>query len=109
MNTSISSYKKDLIDVQSNIKELEKVSIFIYKNGEIDTDDFLIDIPETWNDIFNLILHRKIVEDLSVKEIKQLAKLLLLTNILIKSNLDYELTFESESAQEAFYVLEKDL
>ncbi len=108
LKASLASSKEELIEVKTNINELEKVSIFIYENGEIDTDDFLIDFPETWNDIFDFILHNKVVEDLSIKQIKQLAKLLILTNILIQSHLEYELIFESEPVQKAFFLLEKD-
>lgn len=107
VNFSISNGRKDLLDIQKQIKDLEKISLFIYENGEIDTDNFLIDIPETWNDVFENILRNEVVENLSIKQIKQIAKLIVLTSILHANSLEYELTFESENSQKAFYELDK--
>lgn len=45
--------------------------------------------------------------NLSIKQIKQLAKLIVLTGILNANTLEYELTFESENSQKAFYELDK--
>lgn len=107
VNFSISNGRKDLLDIQEKIKELEKIYIFVYQNGETDTGNLDIDLPETWNEIFDDILRNDIVEDLSVKQIKQLAKLIVLTDILNQNSLIFELTFESENAQKAFYELIK--
>lgn len=107
INSSISNGRKDLLDIQGKIKELEKIYVFVYENGETDTGNFHIDIPETWNKVFDDILRNDIVEDLSVKQIKQLAKLIVLTDILNQNSLIFELTFESENAQKAFYELIK--
>lgn len=107
LNSSISNERKDLLDIQKQIKDLEKISLFIYENGEIDTDNFVIDIPDNWNEVFENILRNEVVEDLSIKQIKQLAKLIVLTGILNANALEYELTFESENSQKAFYELDK--
>ena len=107
INSSISNGRKDLLDIQGKIKELEKIYVFVYENGETDTGNFCIDIPETWNKVFDDILRNDIVEDLSIKQIKQLAKLIVLTDILNQNSLIFELTFESENAQKAFYELIK--
>ena len=107
VNASISTGRKNLLSIQNQIKELEKISVFIYENGEIDTDNFVIDIPETWNDVFENILRNKVVKNLSIKQIKQLAKLIVLTSILNAKSLEYELIFESEDSQKAFYDLDK--
>ncbi len=107
VNASISTGRKNLLSIQNHIKELEKISVFIYENGEIDTDNFVIDIPETWNDVFENILRNKVVKNLYIKQIKQLAKLIVLTSILNAKSLEYELIFESEDSQKAFYDLDK--
>lgn len=107
VNSFLSTGRTDLLNIQNKIKELEKISVFIYENGEIDTDNFLIDIPENWNDVFENILRNEVVENLSIKQIKQLAKLIVLTGILNANTLEYELTFESENSQKAFYELDK--
>lgn len=107
VNSFLSTERTDLLNIQNKIKELEKISVFIYENGEIDTDNFLIDIPETWNDVFENILRNEVVENLSIKQIKQIAKLIVLTGILNANSLEYELTFESENSQKAFYELDK--
>ena len=107
VNSFLSTRRTDLLNIQNQIKELEKISVFIYENGEIDTDNFLIDIPETWNDVFENILRNEVVENLSIKQIKQIAKLIVLTSILHANSLEYELTFESEKSQKAFYELDK--
>lgn len=107
VNSSLFNGRKDLFDIQKKIKDLEKISVFIYENGEIDTDNFVIDIPETWHEVFDNILRNKVVEDLSIKQVKQLAKVIVLTAILNDHLLTYELTFESEDSEKAFYELDK--
>lgn len=74
-NETISSNKQTLEEVKSCIMKIEKISVFVYKNGEIEIEN--ANIPETsgWEGLFDSLIHNKIVENLSLKQVRQLAKL----------------------------------
>lgn len=101
-NETISSNKQTLEEVKSCIMKLEKISVFVYKNGEIEIEN--ANIPETsgWEDLFDSLIHNKIVENLSLKQVRQLAKLLVIVERFQAQKQNYELTFESETEQRVF-------
>lgn len=102
-NKTISTNKQTLEEVKICIKSFEKIIIFVYKNGETEIDNEA-DIPETtgWNEVFDSLIHNKTVEELSLKQVQQFAKLLVLVEKLQAKNRKYELTFESKDDQIIF-------
>lgn len=96
-NETIATNKQKLEEVKHCIKSFEKIIIFVYKNGETEIDNE-VDIPETtgWDEVFNSLIHNKTVEELSLKQVQQFAKLLVLVEKLQAKNRKYELTFESK-------------
>lgn len=93
-NKTISTNKQTLEEVKICIKSFEKIIIFVYKNGETEIDNEA-DIPETtgWDEVFDCLIHNKAVEELSLKQVQQFAKLLVLVEKLQAKNRKYELTF----------------
>lgn len=101
-NKKMSTNKQKLEEVESCIRKLEKIPVFVYKNGEIEIEN--ADIPETsgWESLFDSLIHNKIVENLSLKQVRQLAKLLVIVECFQAQEQNYELTFESETEQRIF-------
>lgn len=101
-NKTMSTNKQTLEEVESCIRKLEKIPVFVYKNGEIEIEN--ADIPETsgWESLFDSLIHNKIVENLSLKQVRQLAKLLVIVECFQAQEQNYELTFESETEQRVF-------
>ena len=55
-----------------------------------------------WDEVFDSLIHNKAVEELSLKQVQQFAKLLVLVEKLQAKNRKYELTFESKDDQIIF-------
>lgn len=99
----LSANKKILSEVREYIKVLEKVTIFVYENGEIKEEEAEVaeELPGL-DEVFDSLIHNELVENLSVKQIRQLAKLLVLTEQRQKQGQNYDLVFESEIVQKIF-------
>ena len=54
------------------------------------------------DEVFDSLIHNELVENLSVKQIRQLAKLMVLTEQRQKQGQNYDLVFESEIVQKIF-------
>ena len=103
--SEISDKKSQLEDIRLQIEEQEKIQIFFYENGEIeflgernsfDVSDGDIDI------MFNRFISNPSFENLTVKVIRQLAYLILLTQSLSMANKKYEIIFEDEAIEKIF-------
>ena len=101
---SISKEKNLLSGIREEIKAAETISIFIYENGEIETENYPLLISKDLNssEIFNSLLKNSIVESLTLRDIRQLAKVLAITTKLKAEQKLFEVTFESEQIQEVF-------
>lgn len=103
---SISAKKSLLEDIRSEIIALQKISIFAYANGEIEFEN-VGDFDTTTDssnesEVFNKLIQDKAVENLTIKNIRQLAKLILIVEKLKSKHISFELTFEDNSSQEVF-------
>ena len=90
-----------LLLIKKEIKELETVTILVLDNEEIEVENFGdIIIPETWKDIYRELLESDVVENLLLKQIKQLAKII----AFVKSEDDrsFDVIFENEHMQRSF-------
>ena len=101
INTEISSARNLLVGLQEELLSYKKVSIFVYQNGEIELepDDTIPELDET---LLQSLFQKSEVEDLSVRQIKQLTILIVLTNSLREEDKEFDITFESEELQEVF-------
>lgn len=99
----LSANKKILNEIREYIKVLEKVTIFVYENGEIKEEE--AEVAEELlglDEVFESLIYNELVENLSVKQIRQLAKLMVLTEQMQKQGQNYDLVFESEIVQKIF-------
>lgn len=89
-----------LENIRKEIIDLEKVSIFVYQDGEIEVEGIeQVVIPECWEDIYRDLSKEECVEDLTIKQIKMLSKTMAFLGSLGKK---YEVTFEVDKVQEVF-------
>lgn len=99
----LSANKKILNEIREYIIVLEKVTIFVYENGEIKEEE--AEVAEELlglDEVFESLIYNELVENLSVKQIRQLAKLMVLTEQMQKQGQNYDLVFESEIVQKIF-------
>ena len=69
------SNKEKLQGVQEQIKELTKITIFAYSDGEVEIAGD-VEVPENWTESFEGLIKNDSVEDCTVKQIKQFAKII---------------------------------
>ena len=92
--------KQILEEIRDYIKNLEKISIFVYENGEIEIENSELPELSGYEDTFDSLIHNNFVENLSLKQIRQLAKLIVLEKQLEKEGKEYELTIENKMLEE---------
>lgn len=111
ISAEISNSQKELEKVREEIKSLQKIEIFAYKNGEIEAEKegekFEIEISDSWEELFKDLATKDLLEDLTVKQIKQIAKLIVLTESLQQQNMKFEITFEMEEVRNLFHQLQQ--
>lgn len=106
LTESISNRKASLEVIRNEIILLQKISIFAYENGEIEFEnvgDFdTTTNPSNESELFNKLIQNDVVESLTIKSIRQLAKLILIVEKLNAEHFSFELTFEDSTVQEVF-------
>ena len=101
--------KRTLLDaVRSEIDSLKKISIFVYSNGEIEFEnqgsfDPTVDSSKV-NEIFGNLIQNEAAECLTIKNIKQLAKLLAIVEKLKAEGLKFVIEFDEPTMKEVFDV-----
>lgn len=99
----IANSQQQLEKIQAKIKSLQKVEIFVYINGEIELENYEMGILDSsWNDLFKDLATNDLLENLTIKQIKQIAKLIVLTKSLQQQCLKFETSFELESVRSIF-------
>ena len=106
LTESISDKKVSLEAIRNEIILLQKISIFAYANGEIEFEN-VGDFDTTTDSsseaaLFNKLIQNNVVESLTIKNIRQLAKLILIVEKLNAEHFSFELTFEDSTVQEVF-------
>lgn len=106
LTESITEKKVSLEAIRNEIVSLQKISIFAYASGEIEFEN-VGDFDTTTNpsnelELFNKLIQNDVVESLTIKSIRQLAKLILIVKKLNAEHFSFELTFEDSSVQEVF-------
>lgn len=93
----IEETKKNISNVQYEIRELQKISITVHKNGEISIDKN-VQIPASWEQIYSKLIEDSIVDNITIKQIRQLAKIIALNETLSKENAYFQFIFEYNSS-----------
>ena len=97
------SVARNLLDgLKDELKSYDKISIFVYDNGEIELDTDGIVIPNYENSLLQSLFEKSEVEILSVRQVKQLATLITLLKHLREKDKEFEITYESENFQMVF-------
>ena len=107
MMLNISIKRKELESIRSEIKELKKIQIFFYNNGEI---EFLngesIKIPDeaiqASDNLFNQLVSNPLLENATVKTIKQLSCLISITRYMSQQQFEFDITFEDSKMEKIF-------
>lgn len=97
LNAETLGMRKELEEVSNKINQLNKVAIFVYDNGNIETDGN-IDMPNV-----NLDLQKysdEKFEVLTIRQIKQLVTLKAIVEALTSQNVKYEIVFDNNNMQE---------
>lgn len=100
LNEKLSSEGELLAQIQAEIQDLKKTSVFVYADGQVEVEG-AIDYVETtnWFKTYQELSRDELFEDLTMKQLKLLAKVACFVADLEG---EYELTFEDELLQDAF-------
>ena len=96
---------RSLKNVRNDLKELEKVEIFVYEKGEIEMENYSEEnIPQQpFNkEVFSNLCSNEASDNLSIKQIKQIMKLIDIVKFFNSKGMLYEMTFESSEVQKLF-------
>lgn len=99
-------------EFEAEIRSLTRLQIFAFKEGEVEIDseaDETFEIPDSWEKVYEELSKSadipvqldELLEDMTRKQIKQLAKLVALINSTKEKGLEYELNIEDEILQSA--------
>lgn len=102
LSAEIAEKREELSLLDEKIALSRKVAILAYSNGEIEIENSKEEIPESWQEIYTAILDYEIVDELKVKEIKQVAKVLAFAKKLSGADIFFEVTFENDVAQRLY-------
>ena len=92
-----------LTEIQAEIQELKKISIFVYANGQVEIEGAIqFSEPSNWVKSFQKFSHDERFEDLTMKQLKLLAKVI---EFVAELEGEYEITFEEELLHNAFEAL----
>jgi uncharacterized coiled-coil DUF342 family protein len=102
-------YKKELDEVRREMEELKKVYILVHSDGTVEFDGEDVEIPnlqenEVTAKVAELVLNPE-AEELTIKEIKTVAKVFLVVREMNEGNRNFELVFDSTSVQEFYDVI----
>ncbi len=101
VNSEISACKEMLADTRAQLEEAKKLKISVFSDGTIECENGELQYPSEAevSQVFSTIILLAAAEELTVKQIKTVAKLVLTVKKIDKK---YELEFDSDSVQK-FY------
>ena len=94
---NIDEAKKKISSLQHDIRELQKISITVHTNGEISIDKD-VQIPASWENVYSKLLDDSIVDNITIKQIRQLAKIISLNEKLYQEKEYFQFIFEYDSS-----------
>lgn len=94
---NIDEAKKKISDLQHDIRELQKISITVHTNGEISIDKD-VQIPASWENVYSKLINDSIVDNITIKQIRQLAKIISLNEKLYQDKEYFQFIFEYDSS-----------
>jgi hypothetical protein len=98
----IQALQEAKLTIESRIEEAKHVSIFIYNSGEVEVEtQATIQFPEC-DDLFNSIVKEEELADLTIKQVRSLAKVITLVRLLRVQGNPYEVSFEDKTSENYF-------
>lgn len=103
LDKSISEKREELSEINTKIENAQSITIYVYSSGDIEIDSaYSIEIPEANNTVNEIISNEQADENLTLKQIKAVVKLIALVQSLEQQNLNYELIFDETAMEEMF-------
>lgn len=107
VNSEIKVLRNEISEINLEIQKHSIFNIYVYENGDIDIEgEVNFEIPESWSFLFQELTTDSELDCLTLKQIKQLAKLLVLKEALEAQEKTFEFTFEAEVVQSYFEQLQ---
>ena len=99
----IHASEENLENIKKSIKKQQVIEIFAYENGSIEAEGVVFEVnSENWKEAFNDMIADEEMGNLTINQIKQLAKLREYTSSLEAEEIKYNITFESEESEKVF-------
>lgn len=107
-NTVLKKQKEVLDSVREQIQSKKLVCIYAFSSGELEFEGNLdFEIPDTWENIFKVLSQNEEFEVLTIRQLKQLSKLFVLTQAFKEANIKHELIFDSDEIEDCFTQIPK--
>lgn len=105
LNSSKKILEKELAEAEEKVKLLEVVEIYCKADGSIECSET---VPKSWKGLFDMVTSdeevseelqviKELVEELNLKEVKQLAKIAALVDALNHSETGFKIVFDNET------------
>ena len=112
LTSSISEKRANLESIRAEIDSLKKISMFVYTNGEIELEnhgefDSTVDESRV-SEIFGSLIQNEVSENLTIKSIKQLSKVLAIVEKLKANQLKFEISFDEETMKEVYDIVSQN-
>ena len=112
LSSSIAEKRSLLEEVRAEIDSMKKISMFVYSNGEIEFEnkgdfDPTVD-TEKVSELFRLLVQNESAESLTIKSIKQLARLLAIVEKLKDESMKFLIEFDETAMKEVFDIVSQN-
>ena len=96
--------QNELADISIRLSRLEDIRIYVNNNGHIHIDGEFIRPKDEYEKIYSKLLNHflPLIENLTLKQIRQLSELILIVKSIIKQKRKYEIFFYNEDIKKAF-------
>lgn len=102
LDEKIRTVRTQLDDLREEIQSLRVVSIFIYEDGSIESESELAFSEEEETQFFTGLVNLPEMEDMTIKQIKTLARLKAILKTLERGEKEYSLVFEEQKLEKYF-------
>lgn len=113
----ISKEEERVKKLEEDLSELKKIQIIFLDSGEIDVypDEERNKLEYSWKECYDKLLNSKnsneldeILDEMTLREIRQLAKAIALLEVIESKNLKYEFLIENERVEAAWQVYHRE-
>ena len=103
LDESISRKRDDLSEINAKIEKTKSITILVFNSGDIEIDaSFSVEIPEANTETVGKIISDEQAENLTLKQIKSISRLIVLIQKLKQQDLSFELLFDETIMEELF-------